>query len=87
MVKHPAAPQAMLDVPGVAEGTGSTLQARPWWGPSDGRRVWGASWPHTGPDPQKWASMICPPLARANTRGPARPGPGRGCHCAARRCQ
>lgn len=86
MVKRLAAPQTMPDVPGLVESTGSTLQARPGWGPSNGRSVWGASTPDTGTDPQKWAAVSCPPLARVNTRGPARPVPGRGCHCAARRC-
>lgn len=55
MVKRLAAPQTTPDVPGSVESAGSTLQARPWWGPSDGRRVWGASCPDTGPDPQNWA--------------------------------
>lgn len=45
MVKCPAAPQTTLDGLGSAESAESTLQARPWWGPSDGRRVWSASWP------------------------------------------
>lgn len=84
MAKRLAAPQTMPDVPGSVESTESMLQARPWWGPSNGGRVWGASWPDTGPDPQKWAPVSCPPLGRVNTRGLARPGPGRGCHCAAR---
>lgn len=87
MVKRPAAPQTTLDGLGLAESAESTLQARPWWGPSDGRRVWSVSWPDTGPDPQKWAPVRCPPLARVNTRGPARPVPDRGCRCAARRCR
>lgn len=50
MVKRPMAPQTRWTSPTQWRawwGTGCGVHARrhvPWWGPSDGRRVWGASW-------------------------------------------